>query len=313
MGHSRVAITGATGLLGSHLANSLLENNFEVFGLIKDENHQSLLSHNVRRFYGDMNVSKDLSEFIDYSKPDYFFHLAALTQAYDSIKNPYQTFYSNCLGTINVLENLRIFAKCKAIVVASSDKAYGELLNDSYTELHPLNGTYPYDASKSITDVIAKSYRNTYAMPITITRACNIYGKGDFNFQRLIPGLILSYIEQSTFTVRNEGSDLREYIHVDDVVNAYEKIMVYTEEVGLESAFNISSGWVLTTNQVIDIVQSIIKDKVKLNYAQVESLEIKKQALNSSLLRDNTGWQVRKDLKISLEETINWYINNCVS
>ena len=236
-----------------------------------------------------------------------------MTQAYDSLKNPYQTFYSNCLGTINVLEHLRIFAKCRAIVVASSDKAYGELLNDSYTERHPLNGTYPYDASKSITDIIAKSYRNTYSMPITITRACNIYGKGDFNFQRLIPGLILAHIEQSTFTVRNEGLDLREYIHVDDVVSAYEKVMAYTEDVGLESAFNISSGWVLTTNQVIDKVQSILKDKIKLNYTQVDSLEIKKQALDSSLLRDKTGWHVRKDLTMSLEETINWYVNNCVS
>ena len=185
-----IAITGATGLLGAHLANSMVSKGHEVFALIKDENSKSILSKDVTRIYGDISDKSDIEYFIQKANPSYFVHLAAQTQAYDSLRYPYQTFYNNVVGTLNVLECLREFSLCEAIVVASSDKAYGELVGESYTEQHQLRGVYPYDASKSSTDLVSNSYRVTYDMPIAITRACNIYGIGDYNPQRLIPGVV---------------------------------------------------------------------------------------------------------------------------
>ena len=222
-----IAITGASGLLGSHLANQFVANGHEVFALIKDENSKSILSKDVTRIYGDISNKSDIEYFIQKANPNYFVHLAAQTQAYDSLRYPYQTFYNNMVGTLNVLECLREFSLCEAIVVASSDKAYGELVGESYKEDHQLRGVYPYDASKSATDLIANSYRVTYKMPVAITRACNIYGVGDYNPQRLIPGVVSAYLKKRTFTIRNQGLDLREYIHVSDVVSAYEHILQY--------------------------------------------------------------------------------------
>ena len=237
-----IAITGATGLLGAHLANEFIGMGHEVFALIKDENSKSILSKSVTRIYGDISDKSDIEYFIQKANPNYFIHLAAQTQAYDSLRYPYQTFYNNMVGTLNVMECLREFGLCQSIIVASSDKAYGELVGESYTETHQLKGVYPYDASKSATDLIANSYRATYEMPVAVTRACNIYGIGDYNPQRLIPGVVTSYLQNRKFIIRNQGLDLREYIHVSDVVSAYLHILQYIERVNDISAFNISSG-----------------------------------------------------------------------
>jgi CDP-glucose 4,6-dehydratase len=226
----------------------------EVFALIKDENSKSVLSQDTNRIYGDMNRKSDMEYFIQKSNPTHFIHLAAQTQAYDSLRFPYQTFYNNMIGTLNILECLREYGMCKSIIVASSDKAYGELVGNSYTEDHPLKGIYPYDASKSATDLIANSYRITYELPIVVTRACNIYGVGDYNSQRLIPGIVYSHKKGTVFTLRNNGDDLREYVHVEDVVSAYQKIMHYVAQGGIAGAFNISSGERYTTKQVFDLI-----------------------------------------------------------
>ena len=143
-----IAITGATGLLGSHLSNYYLSIGWDVFVLLKDEHSRTQLSDKVNKVYGSINSKADIDFFIEKSRPDYFIHLAAQTQAYDSIKYPYNTFYTNLVGTLNVLESLREYKNCKSIIVASSDKAYGELTKDEYFEDHILNGVYTYDSSK---------------------------------------------------------------------------------------------------------------------------------------------------------------------
>jgi len=199
----RFAITGATGLLGSNLVNKLISMGHEVNALIKDENSKSILDSSVTKVYGDISDKKDIEYFIQKTDPTHFVHLAAQTQAYDSLKYPYPTFYNNIVGTLNILESLREYAKCKAIIVASSDKAYGELVGEKYLENHPLNGIYPYDASKSSTDLISSSYRKSYNLPIIVTRACNIYGIGDYNRQRLIPGIVYSHIRKNEFVIKN--------------------------------------------------------------------------------------------------------------
>ena len=305
-----IAITGATGLLGAHLANSLVLKGHEVFALIKDENSRSILSDKVTRIYGDIGEKSDIEYFIQKSNPAYFIHLAAQTQAYDSLKYPYQTFYNNMVGTLNVLDCLREFSMCEAIVVASSDKAYGELVGESYKEDHQLKGIYPYDASKSATDLISNSYRETYNLPIAITRACNIYGPGDYNPQRLIPGVVASHLKKKKFTIRNQGLDLREYIHVDDVVSAYESVLEYTKNRGQVGAFNISSGDRRETIQVFNMIKSIISQEIVHEILEGETLEIRRQFMDSSLLTAETGWLPKRNLEESMPEIVRWYLEN---
>jgi CDP-glucose 4,6-dehydratase len=305
-----IAITGATGLLGSHLSNHYLSIGYNVFVLLKDEHSRTELSKDVNRVYGSINNKTDVDFFIEKSRPDYFIHLAAQTQAYDSIKYPYNTFYTNAVGTLNVLESLREYKECKSIIVASSDKAYGELTNDEYFEDHILNGIYPYDASKSITDIMCNSYRNTYSMPIVTTRACNIYGTGDNNIQRLIPGVVKAHKDGTLFTIRNGGRDIREYINVKDVVSAYANILTYTETVNNIPSFNISSGERYSTFEVFNIIQNAIGKEVNHEIIESDGFEIKKQFMNSSLLQEKTGWKAEHTMKDSMKKIVNFYMEN---
>jgi len=305
-----IAITGATGLLGSHLSNYYLSLGYNVFVLLKDEHSRTELSKDVNKVYGSINNKADIDFFIEKSRPDYFIHLAAQTQAYDSIKYPYNTFYTNMVGTLNVLESLREYEGCKSIIVASSDKAYGELTNDEYFEDHILNGVYPYDASKSITDIICNSYRNTYSMPVVTTRACNIYGTGDNNIQRLVPGIVKAYQENALFTIRNGGRDIREYINVKDVVLAYSKILTYAETVNNIPSFNISSGERYSTLEVFNIVKDAIGEEVRYEIIESDGFEIKKQFMNSSLLQEKTGWKPENTMKDTMKEIVNFYMEN---
>jgi CDP-glucose 4,6-dehydratase len=305
-----IAITGATGLLGSHLSNHYLSLGWNVFVLLKDEHSRTELSSNVNKVYGSINNKTDIDFFIEKSRPNYFIHLAAQTQAYDSIKYPYNTFYTNLVGTLNVLESLREYGDCKSIIVASSDKAYGELTNDEYFEDHILNGIYPYDASKSITDIMCNSYRNTYAMPVVTTRACNIYGTGDNNIQRLVPGVVKAHKDGTLFTIRNGGKDIREYINVKDVVSAYANILTYAETVNNIPSFNISSGERYSTLEVFNIIQHSIGEKINHEIIESDGFEIKKQFMNSSLLQEKTGWKAEHTMKDSMKEIVNFYMEN---
>jgi CDP-glucose 4,6-dehydratase len=303
---ANIAITGATGLLGSNVANFYLDKGHDVFALIKDENSKTNLSRNAERIYGNIANLADIEYLIQKSRPDYFFHLAAQTQAYDSLTYPYQTFYNNMIGTLNVLESLRSYGQAKAILVASSDKAYGELVGNEYTENHPLQGIYPYDASKSVTDIVTRSYRDTYNMPVVTSRACNIYGEGDFNAQRLIPGIVKTYMQNKTFTVRNSGLDIREYIHVKDMVTAYDAIIEHILKSNSQCSFNISSGDRLTTIEVFDLVERELGAKIKKEVLTNRTLEIEKQFMNSDLLRSLTGWEPKLTFRGSLGSVISW-------
>lgn len=304
------AITGATGLLGAHLANALVVQGHNVCALIRDENSKSILSREVHRIYGDMSSKADIEYFIQKSSPDVFIHLAAQTQAYDSLTYPYQTFYNNVVGTLNVMEGLREYGRSRCIVVASSDKAYGELVGDEYFEAHPLMGIYPYDASKSATDLVVNSYRTTYNMPAVTTRACNIYGTGEFNKQRLIPAIVMASQGKSEFVMRNAGSDVREYIHVLDVVEAYKNIIEYVMGENQYSSFNISSGERFSTADILELLENKIGRKIPAIVDTVTTHEIRKQFMNSDLLRSATMWKPIRSMPESLPEIIEWCSDN---
>ena len=299
MVEERYAITGATGLLGSHLIKKLKSQGKIISVLIRDENAKSLLIEDINKFYGDISNRQDVDYFIQRTNPTHFIHLAAQTQAYESLKYPYSTFYNNILGTLNI--------------VASSDKAYGSLIYEKYTENHPLNGIYPYDASKSATDIISNSYRQTYNLPIVTTRACNIYGEGDYNTQRIIPGIVHAFIKRESFVIRNGGEDYREYIHVDDLAECYLQILKFIEEVNTVPSFNITSRDGCTTLDLFKMIQNIIGSSISHEISHNSSLEIKKQVMDDSLLRNNLNWKSKKTLKDSLPSVVNWYLQNLSS
>jgi CDP-glucose 4,6-dehydratase len=305
----KIAITGGTGLLGSNLVNYYSDLGHDVYVLVKDEYHTVSLNININKIYGNITSKKDIDYFIQKSCPDYFIHLAAQTQAYDSLKYPYNTFYINLIGTLNILESLREYSKCKSIVIASSDKAYGELDGSEYTESHQLNGVYPYDASKSATDLLARSYKKTYGMPIVTTRACNIYGVGDSNKERLIPGIVRSYINKQAFEIRNGGRDIREWINVKDVVSAYDAILRFNENDNSIDSLNISSGDRFSTMEVFRLVEGAIGNSVDCKIISNEGFEIQKQFMNSSLLTEKTGWKPESIFMKDLKETVDWYLN----
>lgn len=214
------------------------------------------------------------------------------------------------IGTLNILESLREYENCVSIIIASSDKAYGELIGDKYFENHPLNGIYPYDASKSSTDIISNSYRLTYGLPITVTRACNIYGIGDYNQQRLIPGILYAYQKNLEFVLRNGGVDFREYVHVEDVIEAYLLIIDYSETHHDQGAFNISSGDAWKTIDLFNRIQEEIGSPIKHRIIENRSLEILNQFMDSSLLIDKTGWKPRFNIQNSINEICKWYLQN---
>lgn len=306
----KIAITGGTGLLGSKLVGYYSDLGYEVYMLVKDEFHSVKIADKVNKVYGNVSVKEDVDYFIQKSNPDYFIHLAAQTQAYDSLKYPYNTFYINFVGTLNVLESLREYGNCKSVIVASSDKAYGELDSKEYTESHSLNGIYPYDASKSATDILSRSYKKTYGMPIITTRSCNIYGDGDTNSERLIPGIVKSYVNGITFNLRNGGKDVREWIHVNDVVSAYHEILMFNEKDNTVDSFNISSGDRFSTMEIFRLVEKEIGHSVDVYVTEEEGMEIKNQFMNSSLLSSKTRWKPTHSILKDLSESVRWYLSN---
>ena len=307
---TRIAITGGTGFIGSNLVRHFASAGAHVYCLIKDEFLDSNLPKNINKIYGDVSVKQDVDYFIEKSKPDIFIHLAAQTQAAYAIKYPYSTISTNINGTLNVLESLRIYKDCESIIVASSDKTYGELESDEYTESHTLGGVYPYDASKSITDILCRSYKNTYGMQVVSIRHCNVYGKNDSNYKRIIPNIIKHFYENKVFEIRNGGTDIREYIHIDDVISAYDHVINYIERnKNIEESFNIGSGERLTSLEVVKIVSSCLPGSLDYTVSPEAGQELKKQVMSYALLNDKTGWQPQKTMKKSMPKIIDSYLS----
>lgn len=305
--NKRIAITGITGFIGSHLANTFENLGAEIFGMAREQFYNPIITDKVNMFYGDVSNKSDVDYFIQKSKPDIFIHLAAQTQAPFSIKYPYETIKTNSLGTLNVLEGLRQYEDCQAIIVGSSDKTYGELLSEEYLEDHILNGVYPYDASKSITDVLSRSYKETYGLPVLSIRHCNVYGPGDFNYLRIVPGIMRASITGETVTIRNGGKDVREYIHIDDVTSAYAAIIKNFKENKDILAFNIGSGDRLSTIDVFNIINEVANKTIKHTVESETGKELSKQVISHKLLSEKTGWNPSIRLQDSASDILEWY------
>lgn len=314
--NKNVFITGCTGILGSWLTIRLVEEGANVIGLVRDLVPKSNL--NWSGFHTKINIVR--GSVTDYEtvlralneyEIDTCFHLAAQTIVTIANRSPASTFESNIKGTWVLLEALRQIKTVERIVVASSDKAYGEHKVLPYTEDQPLTGSYPYDVSKSCTDLIAQSYYHYYGLPVGISRCGNIYGGGDLNFNRIVPGAIRSICFEEDPIIRSDGLPQRDYIYVKDVVNSYLLLAARLDDEKIRGeAFNFSHNDPLN---VLDLTRLIIECSGK-THLKPKVLgegnpkgEIERQYLSSKKAKKLLDWKPTYSLEEGLKETIAWY------
>lgn len=307
-------VTGATGLLGSWLVRRLLELGADVVCLVRDWVPQSDLVRadaieRVKVVRGDVDDRALIERALGEYEIDTVIHLAAQTIVQIANRNPVSTFEANIGGTWSLLEACRRSPTVKQIVLASSDKAYGDHEALPYSEETPLRGRHPYDVSKSCADLIAQSYAVTYGLPVAITRCGNFYGGGDLNWNRIVPGTIRSVLRGQRPIIRSDGNYVRDYFYVEDGAEANlllaERLAARPELRG--EAFNFSNELQVT---VLDLVQRILA-RMNSNLApdirNEASNEIRHQYLSAKKARQILGWSPLFTLEDGLGRTIAWY------
>lgn len=307
-------VTGATGLLGGWLTRALVAAGADVVCLIRDWVPQCELVRTrtisqVKVVRGDICDRALLERVLGEYEVEAVFHLAAQTIVSIANRNPISTFESNIQGTWNLLEACRRSPTVRTVVIASSDKAYGEQEHLPYSEDTPLQGTHPYDVSKSCTDLIAQSYAASFGLPVAITRCGNFYGGGDLNWNRIVPGTIRSVLRGEAPVIRSDGQYVRDYFYVEDAAAAY---MLLAERLATEAKFkglalNFSNEQQIT---VLALVELILK-KLNSSFAPVVQNqavnEIRCQYLSAARAREVLNWKPLFTLDEGLEHTIAWY------
>ncbi len=309
-----VFVTGGTGLLGSCLIKSLLKVRADVVCLIRDWVPQSelILSdslESVKVVRGDVRHIGLIERVMGEYEIDTVFHLAAQTTVPVANRNPISTFETNIGGTWNVLEAARRSPTVKQLVLASSDKAYGEQGTLPYTEDMPIKGSHPYDVSKSCADLIAKAYATTFSLPVAITRCGNLFGEGDLNWNRIIPGTIRSVLREKRPIIRSNGQNLRDYFYIEDAASAYiitaQKLAESKALIG--EAFNFSYERPMAVLSIVKLLLSLMRSELEPEILGVAKGEIRDQYLNAEKARRMIGWKPSYSLDDGLKRTINWY------
>ena len=315
---NNIIITGGLGILGREVINQLLKNKNNFIIIIDKEISKKKIStfklnlKNVKFLNFDFtNKKKIFSVFKKYDISTVF-HLGAVTQVLEAFKNPYKTFNSNIIGTINILEAIKELNMNIKFIYSSSDKAYGELKKKEYYENFPLKGDFPYDVSKSASDLIVQTYSKTYQLKVGIVRSGNIYGPGDFNTDRLVPHVITSYLRNKKPILRSNGRLIRDYLYVGDVARAYiilmshmnkKKQKLYTYNVGSKENFKV----ITLVNNIKKILNKNNLEPIILNNSNIE---IKRQKLNYNKIKRELKWSPRVDIMKGLKKTISWYKDN---
>ena len=310
-----VLVTGATGLLGSWLVEDLLARGALVICLIRDSVPRCRLfdeglDRRVVAVRGDLNDLPLLVRALNEYEIHTVFHLAAQTIVGTAVRSPLSTFESNIRGTWNVLEACRVCGKTvERVVFASSDKAYGAHAQLPYSEETPLIGRAPYDVSKSCADLIARSFFETYGVPVVITRCANLFGGGDLNFNRLIPGAIQAGLTGTRFVIRSDGTLVRDFLYVKDAVHAYTTVAEAIGQPGISGeAFNFGLDQPRSVVQVVERIYACLgqTDYNPLVLGEANH-EIPAQYMDCRRARSTLNWQPRFSFDDGLRETIEWY------
>lgn len=307
-------ITGGTGLLGGWLVRQLLAANADVVCLVRDwvpqsDLVQSGLIEKVKVVRGDVRDQELLERILGEYEVDTVFHLAAQTIVGIANRNPVSTLETNVGGTWSLLEACRRSPTVKQIVLASSDKAYGDSESLPYSEETALNGQHPYDVSKSCADLIAHSYAVTFDLPVATTRCGNFYGGGDLNWNRIVPGTIRSVLRDQPPVIRSDGNYIRDYFYVEDGAAAYillaEKLAKTPELRG--QAFNFSNEIQVTVSELVEKILELMGSNLRPKVLNQTSNEIRHQYLSAGKAREMLSWNPLFTLDEGLDRTISWY------
>jgi CDP-glucose 4,6-dehydratase len=312
----RVFVTGGTGLVGGWLVERLAALGADVVALVRDwvpgaRFVELDLEHRVNVVRGDVRDQALLERVLGEYEVDTVLHLAAQTIVGIANRNPVSTFETNIAGTWALLEAARRSPTVKAIVVASSDKAYGSCDVLPYVETTPLRGEHPYDVSKSCADLIAACYAKTWNVPVAITRCGNFFGGGDLNWNRVVPGTIRSILRGERPVIRSDGHFVRDYIYVEDAVDSYLHLAqaLRKDSKFAGEAFNFSTGKPLDVIEMVDAIRAMMQSDLEPVILNEASNEIRAQHLDSAKARERLGWEARFGLKEGLARTIAWYRN----
>lgn len=309
-----VFVTGATGLVGSWLVQRLLAARADVICLVRDWVPQSEMMRTgaierVKVICGDVRDQALLERALGEHEIDTVIHLAAQTIVGIANRNPISTFETNVQGTWALLEACQRSPAVRQIVVASSDKAYGDQEILPYDEATPLQGQHPYDVSKSCADLIAHTYAKSYGLPVAITRCGNFYGGGDLNWNRIVPGTIRSILRGQPPVIRSDGHYVRDYFYVEDGAAAY---MLLAERLACESdlrgqAFNFSNELQITVLDLVNQILARMGSSLAPEIRDEASNEIRHQYLSAAKARRLLDWRPLFDLEEGLDRTIAWY------
>lgn len=310
-------VTGGTGMVGSWLVRRLIADGAHVTCLIRDSNPQSEFIRSgtigeVDVVYGRLEESDALARAVNEHDVEIIFHLGAQTIVGTAHRSPRQTFEANIQGTWNVLEAARLFPSLvRAVVVASSDKAYGPQIELPYTEETPLAGVAPYEVSKSCTDLLSISYALTYGTPVSIARCGNIYGGGDLNWSRIVPGTIRAVLRNDQPVLRSDGTFKRDYLYVEDVVEAYLALgFGLLDGQGIGEAYNFSDEDPMTVREIYAAVCAACGHPDVEPLVLGEALgEIHDQFLHAGKAQKDLSWRITVGLDEGLSRTVAWYRN----
>lgn len=307
-------VTGATGLLGGWLVRRLLDLGADVVCLVRDwvpqsELVRSRMIERVKVVRGDVRDQALLERVLGEYEIDTVFHLAAQTIVGIANRNPVSTFETNIGGTWSLLEACRRSPTVKQILLASSDKAYGEHDRLPYDEETPLQGRHPYDVSKSCADLIAQMYATTFNLPVVIARCGNLYGGGDLNWNRIVPGTIRSVLRGQRPIIRSDGHYVRDYFYVEDGAVAYTLLAErLAENPDLRGqAFNFSNETPVTVLELVERILKLMGSDLKPEIRNEASNEIRCQYLSADKARRLLGWRPLFTLEEGLQRTIEWY------
>ncbi len=305
--HPTILVTGGAGFIGSHLVDRLIKNGYNKVIVIDDLSSGRKENLNLKaKFYKTDIRDKKIFQVFKKENPKIIFHLAAKPLVEDVYKNPFEALEVNIMGTVNVLECCRLKGDLKAIVIVSSDKAYGKSKELPYTEKSPLAGDHPYEAAKGAADLVAKSYFKTYNLPITIARFSNIFGPRDVYFNRIIPGIFESIIKKKELLIRSDGKMVREYTYVEDIVDGCIKLVQNINKTKGET-FNFGSKNIFSVLDLIKKIEEILGVKVNYKILNIAKNEIPVQYLDWSKAKKVLNWQPKNTFEESIKKSFNWY------
>ncbi len=316
-----VLVTGCAGFLGGWLSRTLVQKGANVVGIDREYKPESMiheLKADAELIEGTIEDLDLLMNIVRDRKIEFIYHLAAQSIVGIASRDPIGTFKSNIEGTWNVLETARLLGqtndvedrRLRGIILASSDKAYGDQEILPYMEDAPMQGRFPYDVSKSCADLIARSYYLSYKVPVCITRCGNLFGAGDLNLSRIVPDTLTHVFKNEPVTIRSNGKPVRDYLYIKDAVNAYLMLSerMWTDASVHGEAFNISNQAPMSVLECVDKILAVTgREDLKPIIQGTATREIEEQFLDATKINKVLGWKPQYDFKAGLEESLSWY------